>query len=249
MTHHFSYTFSEAENLYKQAKALNDIPYETNKAIALLENSIQLFPNYTEAHFDLGRLNARIQNFEKARKEYNKAIVLNPFYARAYYHLAVLCEEKFMEYDHAKQNYEKAIEIKINYFEAYYKLANLEETQLKNFVNAKNYYLSAYKLKPDNKNVAFRLAKLFHEKLTDYAAAKKYYLKAIESYPDFAEAHYCLSKLYAENLNNEQKGKEHYLRATELNHNLRSHETDMYFSIDRVNKTSFIKQLLRKIAG
>ena len=229
----FSYNYNIAHTLLSQAKEHMCSQNELPKAKMLLENSLEIFPNYVEAHYYLAVIYERINDFSQAEEEYNKAVIINPFYAKAFYRMAILNEEFYQDYESARKNFEKAIDIKSNYFDACYRLANLFEKQYFDYDKAVHYYTSAHKLKPENTTVTFRLANIHQEHLLDYTGAKKYYLRTIETEPGHAMAHYYLSFVLARKLNDKAEGRKHYLIASDLNKSLKTEESDHYFGVNR----------------
>jgi tetratricopeptide (TPR) repeat protein len=62
----------------------------TREALEYLNNAIQIYPKYYDAHMALGELYAKNQDFLSAEVAFNQAIELKPKAAEAYFHLGVV---------------------------------------------------------------------------------------------------------------------------------------------------------------
>ena len=75
---------------------------------------IQINPNHTSAHSNLGNVLKELGEHKKAMSCYQKAIKINPNYVDAYYNLGNILK-KLGEYKKAISCYQKAIQINPNY--------------------------------------------------------------------------------------------------------------------------------------
>jgi Tfp pilus assembly protein PilF len=118
-----------------------------NQSLIASQKSVQLNPQDTEAHNNLGVLLQEKGRFDEAEKSYRKAIKLKPTYAEAYNNLGVLLKEQG-KVKEAEANYAKAIELKHNYVRAHYNLGVLLQ-ELGRLEEAEASYNQAIALKPD----------------------------------------------------------------------------------------------------
>lgn len=249
MLGNFSYNFDVAHSLLNEAKALMNGQSELPKAKQLLENSIQIFPNYVEAHYCLAGIYEKFDDYNNACDEYQKAIIINPFYSKAYYKLGIIYDDFFQDFDAARMLYEHAIQIKSNYFDAIYRLALLLENKYYDYDKAVHYYDAAHKLKADNQNITFRMAGIYREHLLDFPLARKYYQRTVDFEPKHWEAHYYLAIVLAKKLSNKETGKLHYIKAVELNKSCADDELDEYFGLSRNEGNKLFKSSLFKYLG
>jgi tetratricopeptide (TPR) repeat protein len=85
------------------------------KAIETYEKLIAVFPDFKEAHYNLGYINlVYLKDFEAAVKFFSKAISLDPKYTDAYFNRGY-SYELMGDYANAKKDYEKALEMVPNY--------------------------------------------------------------------------------------------------------------------------------------
>ena len=123
----------EAEAIYKDLIAAgidNHIVYGNLAAICgmqgrfeelveLLKKALQLKPNYTEAHYNLGNTLKEQGDLDAAIASYNKALQLKPNYPDAHYNLGIALKEQG-DLDAAIASYNTAIQLKPNYPDAHW---------------------------------------------------------------------------------------------------------------------------------
>lgn len=80
------------------------------KAIAKLENAIRFFPEYRDAHLNLGAVYARTGRFEDARAEFQEALNIGPPAAVTYADLALI-SVALDRYSEAETFAHKALEL------------------------------------------------------------------------------------------------------------------------------------------
>ena len=84
--------------------------------------AIELKPNSSEAHYNLGNLLKNLGKLEEAKISYLKAIELNSSFSEAYYNLGVIMQD-LGKLEEAEKSYLKAIVINPDYSKAYYSLS------------------------------------------------------------------------------------------------------------------------------
>ncbi len=156
-------------------------------------------------------------DFKTARKDYEKAIELNPKFTKAYVNLALILSPHFKEHEKAKQYYEKAIEINPNLFIAYNGLGLILHEQLHEYEKAKQNYEKAIRLNPNNSNAYYNYANLLLQYFQEYEQAKQYYEKTIELEPNHKKAHNNLANLLKTHFQEYKKAEEYYEKAIKLN--------------------------------
>ncbi len=153
---------------------------EFEKAIAEYEQAVKIYPNYSDAHYNLGRLYYQQKSTNHAINEFKKAL-LNPFNSKpeiCYLELGNIYFENFL-YDEAVAEYKKALSIKKDIASAHnglgvvYKKKRLYEMAVAEFMEAINIdrtYASAYK----------NIGDIFFD-LKRYDAALKEYKSALKA--------------------------------------------------------------------
>jgi tetratricopeptide (TPR) repeat protein len=125
-----------------------------------------------------------IKQYDKAIKDLNRAIQLNPNYALAYNNRgnAYYALNKF---EKAMDDYSQTLEIDPNYATAYYNLANIYAEKLKQYEKAIENYNKAVELDP-NYAVAYNSRGVAYYYLMQYKKAIVDYNKAMELIQDCA---------------------------------------------------------------
>lgn len=174
----------------------------------------------SELHFCRGTVNYMLGRSAQAISHYERAIELDPQYAKAYnnrggVHLAL------GQYTEAISNFNRAIELDPEYGSAYHNRANayLGSGQYAQAILDYNHTLE---LDPDFAK-AYLGRGYAHLAESHYAQAVADYTKAIELRPDTARAHYMRAISYAY-LAEHDKARSGMLRAVELDRTL---ETDV----------------------
>jgi tetratricopeptide (TPR) repeat protein len=153
------------------------------------QRALAIFPNYTEAHSNLGNTLKELGRLEDAETSYRKAIEIKPDLTEAHYNLGITLQE-LGRLEDAEVSYNKAIEIKPDYAEAHSNLGNTLK-ELGRLEDAEASYNKAIEIKPDYAEAHSNLGITLQElgRLEDAEAS---YNKAIAIKPGFAEAHYNL---------------------------------------------------------
>ena len=164
-------------------------------ALDAIEEMIQDNPNDGLLFNIRGACYAELQQLNLARENYEKAIELNPRYAKAHYNLAGALHE-LGKLDLSIQSYQNSLDIEPDYAEAHNNLGNVfkEIGQLDNAINS---YEKAIAIKPDYIEAYYSLGASFHEagKLEDTIQC---YEKVLELRPNFAGMHNNLGNVFRE---------------------------------------------------
>lgn len=144
----------EAVAYYKKGIAYQN-RMDIEKAIEAYNDAIRIYPDYSDAHYSLGRIYSQQKLFKDAASEFRKAL-LNPHYSRpelCYVELGKISFENSL-YDEAASEFKKALLIKKDYAEAHnnlgliYKKKRLYDMAISEFreaINIDRNYAAAYK--------------------------------------------------------------------------------------------------------
>ena len=142
-----------------------------------------------------GACYAGLNQLNLAKENYEKAIELNPRYAKAHYNLAGALHE-LDKLELSIQSYQNSIDIEPDYAEAHNNLGNVfkEIGQLDDAISS---YEKAISIKPDYIEAFYSLGATFHEagKLEDTVQC---YERVLELRPDFAGMHNNLGNVLRE---------------------------------------------------
>jgi len=160
-----------------------------NESLVATQKPVQLKPQDSEAHNNLGVTLKELGRLDEAEISYRQAIALKPDYAEAHNNLGNTLKE-LGKLDEAEISLRQAIELKPNYAEAYYnlgvmfkKLGRLDEAEIS--------YTQAIALKPDYAEAHNNLGNTLKE-LGRLDEAEISLRQAIELKPNYAEAYYNL---------------------------------------------------------
>jgi tetratricopeptide (TPR) repeat protein len=104
----------KATHLYMWRALSYESTFQSDKQCADYERVIQLDPHNADAHFSMGNvLIIRLAEYERAITYLEKALVIDPNYARAY-HVLGYCYERMGNYDAAMVQYDRAINVNPN---------------------------------------------------------------------------------------------------------------------------------------
>jgi len=146
----------------------------------LLKKAIEIEPNYSEAHNNLGTLFSDQKNYDQAIKYYNNSLRINPEYAEAYNNLGTAHQGKG-DFFKAKISFENAIKLKENYPDPYFNLGGIykEQGDLK---SAKKFYMKAIEIRPNFQDAHNNIGLIYHE-LGEYMQAINSYKNALDINP------------------------------------------------------------------
>jgi protein O-GlcNAc transferase len=197
--HHQAGRLAEAEAYYRQVlevhpdhagafHLLGIIAYQTGRTDACVELIGEAVKRDRRNPFyfsDLGNALQVLNRFDDAIAAYNKALVLKPDYAEAFYNRGSALQ-KLKRFEEALASYDRALALKPSYAEAFHNRGNILG-ELKRFEEALASYDRALELKPDHAEVFYNRAGALQalRRLEDALAACD---KALALKPGFAEA-------------------------------------------------------------
>lgn len=170
----------KAQNFVRKNKA--------NEALREYEKAIQLYPKYTTAYYEMGRVLEMTEQTEPARQAYLKAIEIDPKYLHPYRQLAGISirEQKWEE---AAEYSGKAIKLNPVDFADIYFYNSVAHYYLKHYDEAQTSALEAKKLDTRNRipKVHQLLGAIYIER-ADYAAASSHMKDYLKFLPAGQEA-------------------------------------------------------------
>ncbi|MFH0856916.1 MAG: tetratricopeptide repeat protein, partial [bacterium] len=104
-------TYQLGETYLKIANYAENKDYVYMQAAAAYQRTLELYPNFPDAHLKIGVAYAHLSKEEDALKSWNKCFELKKTNAECYYNLSVLYEKRG-EKEKAKENYEKYLEVR-----------------------------------------------------------------------------------------------------------------------------------------
>ncbi len=159
---------------------------ELENAAQCYQQAIEVYPDYADAHLNLGFVLKEQKLYEKASHALRRAILLNSTLEDAYYFLGEVSLE-LGDVDEAINNFNTAIKLKADFEQAYRELcrALLQNSQID---KAKTTLLKAISLFPYSIDFPYNLGKLYaHEGAADKAI--DYFQKTLALKPDFSEVY------------------------------------------------------------
>ena len=163
---------------------------KTNIAQKLYNQILEIDPNHSQAHNNLGAIFQRLGENQKAKEYYGKAIAINPNYVDALNNLGVIFYE-LREIKKAQECYEKAIEIDPDLFDASSNVANIYISQLTDFeiaISKSNETLKIYHKNYKFINQSIPLFKLKHDiEQANYLSSKNYKINGIDKFIKIAD--------------------------------------------------------------
>ena len=163
-----------------------------NEATQNYKKSLEINPDYAQAHNNLGVAYQKLNKVSYAIDSYEKAISLKNDFAEAYNNLGN-AQYEIIKLREAQQNYEKAIKIKPDYAEAFNGLGTVYES-LGNKEQAINNFQKAVKIKPDYAEVYNNLGIIFSD-LARFDESLLSYKKSVEFNPNNEKAYNNLGNL------------------------------------------------------
>jgi tetratricopeptide (TPR) repeat protein len=159
------------------------------ETIELLNNALELNPNYPEAHNNLGNTLKELGDLDAAITAYNKALKLNPNLSQAHTNLGLVLQEQG-NLDAAVAAYNKALKLNPDLPQAHNNLgiALQKQGELDASIAA---YNKALELDPNYPEAHNNLGIVLREQ-NDLDAAITSYNKALELKRNYPEAHYNL---------------------------------------------------------
>ena len=199
------FKLKDAENLFYLGNGFRD-KKNLGQCEDCYRKSIEINPDFAEAHNNLGVLLSELKRYPEAEKEYREALRINPDYAAAHSNLGLLFSE-LKRYPEAEKEYREALRINPDYALAHYNLGGLL-SELKRYPEAEKEYKEALRINPDYAEAHNNLGILLSE-LKRYEETEKEYKDALRINPDLADVHYNLGILLSELKRYEEAEKEY----------------------------------------
>ncbi len=199
--------------LYLSAFGRNDFTYGVamfqhgylDQAADSFQQVLATRPNDAEAHYNLGTLSLRRNNFEQARQYLRRTLELKPNYPEAWNNLGMMAAQQGQT-EEAMRSFQQSLELRPNYATALLNLGNLYRHE-HDFAKAQQYLMHALNLQPDDPEANYSVGMLYAQQ-NQVLDAQRYLQQAIDLRPDYPEALNNLGVLFVR--------EEKYARAEEL---------------------------------
>ncbi|MCZ8212967.1 tetratricopeptide repeat protein [Microcystis sp. LE19-8.1F] len=185
-----------------------------DEGLAAINQAINLAPR-AAWYLNRGLLYSDLQKYELALSDYNKAIDINPNYAKAYNNRGILYKD-LQKYELALSDYNKAIDINPNDAMAYNNRGLLYHNQQK-YELALSDYNKAIDINPNVAEAYYNRGILYID-LQKYDLALSDFSKAIDINPNDANAYYNRGNLYKD-LQKYDLALSDYSKAIDINPN------------------------------
>jgi len=153
--------------------------------VKCFQTAIEIQPNYSSAHNNLGLTFKELGEFEKAMKCFQTAIEIQPNYSAAHNNLGSTFKE-LGEFKKAISCYQKALKLMPSSIAAQTNISNIYSTQLDNFEKAINESYKTLKMHSDTTqfiNQKISLYRLKHDvQQAKYLSSKNYNINGIEKF-------------------------------------------------------------------
>ena len=169
-------------------------------------------PASARAHFNYGAALQQLGQVDKAEKEYNAALQIDPNYVKVHVNLALVLMSK-SKFDEAKRYYERAIQLDPSAGEVRSGYAYLLE-RVGRADEARAEYENAIRLSPKSARLFYTYG-AFLDKRGELDAAIAQYQRALDVDPTLADAHSELATAFLTK-GDSQKAEAHYLEAARL---------------------------------
>jgi len=167
-------------------------------AIAAFGSAIDLNPDYSWSHHNLGEALAKLGQFEEASAAFRRAIELNPDFSWSYHHLGDVLERQ-QQWKGAIAAFRQAIELNPEHFGSYVGLGKSLE-KLGQLDEAIATYRRASELAPEADWIEYRLGELLQQRTQlDLERAIASYRRAIELNPEDVQAYRKLLQIQPDN--------------------------------------------------
>jgi predicted O-linked N-acetylglucosamine transferase (SPINDLY family) len=155
-------------------------------ALAPMQRSVELSPNDSEAHKNLGNTFQQLDRLTDAEASYRQALRIEPEYAEVHCNLGNVLKEQGRNAE-AEASYRRSIAINPEIAESNSNLGNMLKEQGR-FAEAESSYLAALRMAPDRADTVNNLGIVLKEQCR-FAEAAARFERTLELAPDFAEAH------------------------------------------------------------
>ncbi|MGO9113846.1 MAG: tetratricopeptide repeat protein [Thermoguttaceae bacterium] len=187
---------AEAYRHYNLAAAEMKTNSRSETALAELRKTLEIDPQFSRAHNNLGSVLAARGQIDEAIAECRKALEIDPNNADAHNNLAGVLAGR-AETLEAIAEYRKALEIRPDFAEAHKNLG-VALAARGQVVEAISHYRKAVEIKPNYADAYNNLGIVLAGRGGERDEAIAQFQKALEIEPDYAEAHYNLGSTLAE---------------------------------------------------
>ena len=163
------------------------------KTIEELEKEVQLKPNSSEAHYDLGNEYLKLKRYDEAKKRFNESIRIDPNFARAHVNLGHTLS-RLRDFPQAIEAFTKATQLDPNYAEAFMGLG-LANMVLEKYEAAIDAFKISLKVPDPITDAYFMLGKSY-VLLGRPKEAVGHYKQGLSQYPDSERGHFGLGEAY-----------------------------------------------------
>ena len=164
-----------------------------DQAAASFQQVLAARPNNAEAHYNLGTLNLRRNDFPQAREQFRQTLALKPDYPEAWNNLGMMAAQQGQTQE-AIESFHQSLTLRPSYPTALLNLGNLYRHE-RNYTEAQAYLTRALILQPDDPEASYSLGMLFAQQ-SQFPTAAVYLQKAIALRPGYPEALNNLGVLY-----------------------------------------------------
>ena len=169
----------------------------SDKAEELYLDVLRYYPNSVSFISNVGKFYLVNGEEAKAREYFDKALEIEPNYAKIFYYFAMIEKIKQNKED-SKKWFEKALETDPNLVVAHMNYANLLQTKFSDFDGAKKHYLEAIRSDPNHANARGAFGELlFDEK--NFDEAKVQFEEFLRGHPNHPAGNYIRERLAAAN--------------------------------------------------
>jgi Flp pilus assembly protein TadD/peroxiredoxin len=155
------------------------------QAEASFKQVIAAKPGSPEAHYNLGTLYLRRNDFQNARQYLEQTVKLRPDYPEAWNNLGMIAAHE-NQADEAVRNFQQSLQLRPNYTIALLNLGNLYRRQ-GNFGEAEKLLHRAHDIEPDDPEVNYNLGMLYARQGQPQSALQ-YLERAVNLRPDYPDA-------------------------------------------------------------
>lgn len=147
------------------AKKNNDLGVEAfkkkeyDKSIAMYKDAVNIAPQYTLAHYNMGNTYYEMGIFDKALDCYQKVIDINPSDQFSYYNIAMSYYKK-EDFKSAVEYYNKAVSISPGDYSVHYNLGKVFE-KMEKYDEAISAYQKSVDLNSEYANAHYNLAEIY----------------------------------------------------------------------------------------
>jgi tetratricopeptide (TPR) repeat protein len=168
------------------------------EAIAIFRRELELNPDISWSHHNLGQALAKLGQFEEAIAAFRRAIELNPDFSWSYHHLGDILDRQ-QQWEEAVVGFRRAIELNPEHFGSYGGLGH-SLVKLGCLDEAIAAYRRASELEPAADWIQYRLGEVLQQRVqVDIEGAIASYRRAIELNPNDVQAYRKLLQIQPDN--------------------------------------------------